>query len=85
MAAPEDPPGFVVQQEAKKAAWDNGYRSPKEVSDPGGWLRFGSTTARGGIWIAGDASAHAWFLSVEHTGVAAGADHRTRHRDLQLR
>ena len=51
MAAPEDPPGFVVQQEAKKAAWDNGYRLPKEVSR-GGWLRFGSTTARGDIWIA---------------------------------
>lgn len=70
MAAPEDPTGFVVQQEAKKAAWDNGYRLRKEVSR-GGWLRFGSTTARGDIWIAGDASADAWFLSLEHTGVTA--------------
>lgn len=69
MAAPEVPPGFVVQQEAKKAAWDNGYRLPKEVS-PGCWLRFGSTTARGDIWIAGDATANTWFLSLEHTGVA---------------
>lgn len=70
MAVPEDPPGFVVQQEAKKAAWDNGYRLSKEPAS-GGWLRFGSTTARGDIWIAGDTSGHAWFLSLEHTGIAA--------------
>ena len=70
MAAPENPPGFVVRQEAKKAAWDNGYRLPKEAA-AGGWLRFGSTTARGDIWIAGDTAAHAWLLSLDHTGVAA--------------
>jgi len=66
---PEDPPSFVVRTEAQKAAFDNGYRLEKGVE--GGWLRYGSTTAHGDIWIAG-ASAHGpWLLSLGHPGVAA--------------
>ena len=51
MMVPEDPPSFVVRTEAQKAAWDNGFRLERGV-ESGGWLRYGSTTARGEIWIA---------------------------------
>jgi hypothetical protein len=37
----------------------------------GGWLRYGSTTARGEIWIAGVAPRGPWLLSIDHPGVAA--------------
>ena len=47
----ENPPGSVVRIEAQKAAWDNGYRLERGVE--GGWLRYGSTTAPGTVWIAG--------------------------------
>ena len=43
---PENPPGFVVRTEAQKAAWDNGFRLERGV-ESGGWLRYGSTTAKG--------------------------------------
>ena len=52
MIALEDPPSFVVRTAAQKAAWDNGFRLEHGV-ESGGWLRYGSTTARGEIWIAG--------------------------------
>lgn len=65
----ETPPGFVVRTEAEKAASDNGYRVPR--GEEGGWLRFGSTTARGDIWIAGASGDGPWFLSIGHSGVAA--------------
>src|SRR5689334_18715465 len=49
MIALEDPPGFVVRTEAQKAAWDNGFRLERGV-ESGGWLHYGSTTARGEVW-----------------------------------
>ena len=67
--APENPPGFVVRTEAQKAAWDNGYRIERGVD--GGWLRYGSTTARGDVWLGGTSADGPWFLSVEHSGVVA--------------
>jgi len=70
MIAPEDPPGFVVRTEAQKAAWDNGFRLERG-SESGGWLRYGSTTARGEIWIAGVPPHGPWLLSIDHPGVAA--------------
>ena len=70
MTAPEDPPEFVVRTEAQKAAWDNGYRIEREAG-PGGWLRYGSTTAHGDIWVGGVSPDGPWFLSVGHAGVAA--------------
>ena len=70
MITPDDPPGFVVRTEAQKAAWDNGYRLERGLQ-PGGWLGYASTTARGAIWIAGKAPRGPWFLAVEHAGVAA--------------
>jgi HNH endonuclease len=69
VTTPENPPGFVVRTEAQKAAWDNGYRL--ERGDESGWLRYGSTTAPGSIWIAGGTSHGSWLLSIEHSGVAA--------------
>jgi hypothetical protein len=70
MIAPEDPPGFVVRTEVQKAAWDNGFRLERGV-ESGGWLRYGSTTARGEIWIAGVPPRGPWLLSIDHPGVAA--------------
>jgi hypothetical protein len=70
MIAPEDPPGFVVRTEAQKAAWDNGFRLDRGV-EGGGWLRYGSTTAHGEIWIAGVPPRGPWLLSIDHSGVAA--------------
>ncbi len=69
MTTPEIPPGFVVRTEAQKAAADNGFRLERGVE--GGWLRYGSTTAQGDIWIAGFPPRGPWFLSVSHPGVAA--------------
>jgi hypothetical protein len=69
MPGPENPPGFVVRTEAQKAAWDNGYRLERGVE--GGWLRYGSTTAPGSIWIAGASGRGPWLLSLDHSGVAA--------------
>jgi hypothetical protein len=70
MISPEDPPGFVVRTEAQKAAWDNGFRVERRV-ESGGWLHYGSTTARGEIWIAGMPPRGPWLLSIDHPGVAA--------------
>jgi hypothetical protein len=67
--APEDPPGFVVRTEAQKAAWDNGFRNERGIQS--GWLRYGSTTAHGEIWIAGVSPRGPWLLSIDHPGVAA--------------
>lgn len=75
MAAPETPPGFVVRTEAQKAAWDNGYRLERGIE--GGWLRYGSTTAPGDIWIAAASPHGPWFLSIAHQGVAAELDATT--------
>jgi hypothetical protein len=70
MIAPQDPPGFVVRTEAQKAAGDNGFRLERGV-ESGGWLRYGSTTAKGEIWIAGVPPRGPWLLSIDHSGVAA--------------
>ena len=69
MIAPENPPGFVVRTEAQKAASDNGFRLPRGVES--GWLRFGSTTARGEIWIAGASPTGPWLLALDRPEVAA--------------
>ena len=69
MIALEDPPGFVVRTEAQKAAADNGFRLPRGVE--GGWLRFGSTTAQGDVWIAGVSPTGPWLLALDRPEVAA--------------
>jgi hypothetical protein len=60
----EIPPGFVVRTEAQKAAFDNGYRLDRGSTS--GWMRYGSTTARGDIWLAGSSNNGPWFLSLQH-------------------
>jgi hypothetical protein len=65
----ESPPGFVVREEAHKAAYENGFRIDLGVRD--GWLAYRSTTARGDIWIGRIASQGPWLLSITHAAVAA--------------
>ena len=69
MITPEDPPGFVVRTEAQKAAADNGFRLSRGVEN--GWLRFGSTTAQGDVWIAGVSPTGPWLLALDRAEVAA--------------
>jgi hypothetical protein len=64
----ENPPGFVVREEAHKASYENGFRV--ELVRRGGWLGYSSTTARGEVWIARDPLRNIWLLSVTHPGVA---------------
>jgi hypothetical protein len=73
----ESPQGFIVAEECRKAASQNGYRRAFGQQD--GWARFGSTTASGEILLAATGAAGPWFLAVDHPGViaeftAAGAD-----------
>jgi hypothetical protein len=65
----EDPPGFIVRTEVQKAAFDNGFRLAHGIH--GGWMRYGSTTAQGDIWIAGASPAGPWLLSLERNVVVA--------------
>jgi hypothetical protein len=66
---PEDPPGFVVRTALVQAAWDKGFRLPRERI--GGWLTYDSTTARGRVWLAGSSDHGPWWLATDHPGVAA--------------
>jgi hypothetical protein len=68
MIAVEDPPGFIVRTEAQKAASNNGFRIERGAEH--GWLRFGSTTAQVGIWIAGASKDGPWLLSVDRPEVS---------------
>jgi hypothetical protein len=65
----ESPPGFVMTQECRKVAWQNGYRRP--LGESGGWTRYGSTTARGTIFLAGGGAEGPWYLALDHAGVVA--------------
>jgi hypothetical protein len=66
---PEDPPGFVVRTELRKAASTEGFRLEQGVEN--GWLRFESTTARVTIWIAGASQNGPWLLSVDRSEIGA--------------
>jgi hypothetical protein len=61
------PQGFVVAEECRKAAWQNGFRRPLGEQD--GWARFSSTTAKGSIFLAAAADAGPWYLALDHPGV----------------
>lgn len=69
MILPERPPGFVVRTEARKAAFDNGFRIENDGND--GWLAYRSTTAQGSIFIAGGGPSGPWLLALDHSGVIA--------------
>lgn len=63
----QSPQGFVVAEECRKAAWQNGFR--RDLGEENGWARFGSTTAKGTIWLAAAGHAGPWFLAIDHPGV----------------
>jgi hypothetical protein len=65
----ENPPGFVVREEAHKAAYENGFRISLGVQEA--WIGYRSTTAHGDIWIARAAGQGSWLLCITHSGVAA--------------
>ena len=65
----ENPPGFVIREEAHKAAYENGFRIGLGVQDA--WIGYRSTTARGDIWIARAERQGSWLLCITHAGVAA--------------
>jgi len=60
---------FIVAEECRKAAWQNGYR--RRLGEEGGWARFGSTTAQGDILLAAQGAEGPWFLALDHPGVIA--------------
>ena len=64
---PELSPSFITIEEAHKAAYENGFRV--ELSRNGGWVGYGSTTARGEVWIARDSLQSIWLLALTHSGV----------------
>jgi hypothetical protein len=74
----EDPPGFIVRTEVKKAAFDNGFRV--ELGWHAGWAAFASTTAQGQIFVAGAGSSGPWYLGLDHRGVVAEV--HSDHADL---
>lgn len=62
----ESPQSFVVSQECQKVAWQNGYR--RALGEADGWARFGSTTAKGTVWLAAGGNDGPWFLALDHLG-----------------
>jgi len=61
---------FAARSELVEAAWNHGYRAERGEAD--GWLFFASAEGvPGEIALAVADSESAWFLSVEHLGVAA--------------
>jgi hypothetical protein len=65
----ESPQSFIVAEDCRKAAWQNGYR--RDLGQENGWARFASTTAKGTICLAAEGGAGPWFLALDHAGVAA--------------
>jgi hypothetical protein len=63
----ESPPGFVVQEECRKAAWERGFR--REVEAPPGWMGFTSTTVPCTVFLAASSGSGPWFVGVDHAGV----------------
>lgn len=61
------PQSFVVSQECQKVTWENGYRL--EVDETDGWRRYGSTTAKGTVWLAAAGQTGPWFMALAHPGV----------------
>lgn len=60
---------FIIREDARQAADRNGFRVAKGIDE--GWLRFGSTTAAGDIWINAPSPSGLWYVAVSHPGVAA--------------
>lgn len=65
----EAPQGFVIAEECRKLAWQNGYRRP--LGEREGWAGFGSTTAQGAIHLAAISPSRRWLLALDHSGIVA--------------
>ncbi len=65
----ETPQSFVVAEECRKAAWQHGYR--RAFGEKDGWARYGSTTAKGDIYLAAGGADGPWYLALDHAGVVA--------------
>ena len=63
----EAPQSFIVREECKKAASQNGFR--RILGEMEGWAAFGSTTAHGTIHLAASGPQGPWFLAPDHPGV----------------
>ncbi len=63
----QSPQSFVIAEECRKLAWQNGYRRPFGEQD--GWASFGSTTAQGSIHLAAASPSGPWFLALDHAGI----------------
>ncbi|SMF55606.1 HNH endonuclease [Azospirillum oryzae] len=69
----EAPQGFVIAEECRKAAWQNGYR--RALGEMAGWACYGSTTAKGTIALAAAGAKGPWFLAIDHVGVVEELKH----------
>lgn len=63
----ETPQSFVVAEECRKVAWQNGYRRP--LGEEAGWACYGSTTAKGTVRLAAAGAGGPWLLALDHAGV----------------
>jgi hypothetical protein len=63
----ESPQSFVVREECQKAASQNGFR--RLLGEEAGWAAFGSTTAKGAIYLAAEGPSGPWCLALDHLGV----------------
>ena len=70
----ETPQGFIVTEECRKAAWQNGYR--RTLGQEAGWAHFGSTTSRGTIRLAAAGPDGPWYLALDHLGVVEELERR---------
>ncbi len=66
---PQNPPGFIIETEIGKAAFQNGFRRP--LGWQNGWASFASTTAHGTLALAAASNDGPWLLSLTHPGVIA--------------
>jgi hypothetical protein len=65
----ETPQGFVVVEECRKAAGQNGYR--RTLGQQDGWARCGSTTARGDNFLAACGVGGPWYVALDCAAVIA--------------
>jgi hypothetical protein len=63
----ETPQSFIVREECEKVAWQNGFR--RALGEVDGWARYGSTTAKGTVWLAAAGHDGPWFLALDHLGI----------------
>jgi HNH endonuclease len=68
----ESPQSFIVREECQKAASQNGFR--RVLGEEAGWAVFGSTTAKGSVYLAATGPSGPWYLSLGHLGVIRELD-----------